>query len=364
MGRQRGLEVGGVRISLVVVSYRSAGVLPACVASFRREAGAAGLEPEVVVVEHSEDETEATAAAAVAGVDRLLVRANRGYAAGINVGVDAATGELLLIANPDVELRPGSLSGILRGLEAGYAVVGPELVWDREGLVRLPVPEDPAPRAELMRAARRRWRGAWRRGLAPAVEATWRLWKAEGAVEVSSLRGPALAFRRTTYDLLGPWDEAYFLYSEETDWLWRARRRGFRLGLAAGAQVWHHWAHSTRELDGREEIEAASRRRFLERNYGLVSRAALGWLERHPGVVGLVDADVVDGPRAVRASGVDLWLLSPFPHLMPCAGWFEGETVPEAVVERTRRGVWYSAGMVREGAGRWRVIGAWRWGRP
>ena len=350
-------------ISLVVVSYRSAGVLAACVASFRREVEASGVRAEVLIVEHSEDEAEARTVEAVTGVDRVLVRPNRGYAAGINTGVGEAAGELILIANPDVEFRPGSLAGVLAGLDAGYAVVGPELVWDLDGTVRLPEPEDPSPRGELARAARRRWPAAWRRGIGPAVERMWRLWRAQGAVEVPSLRGPALAFSRTTYELLGPWDEGYFLYSEETDWLWRARRRGLGLGLAAGAQVWHHWGHSTRELEGREEIEAASRRRFLDGHHPAAARFVLRWLERRTGAVGLVDAEAVEGPRAIRASGVDLWLLSPFPHLMPCAGWFGGDTVAEAVAERTGTGLWYSAGMVREGAGRWRIVGAWRWGR-
>ena len=97
-----------MKVSLVAVAYRSGDVLPGCVATFRREADAARVVAEVVVVEQSEAREEAEAARA-AGADQVLERPNRGYAAGLNAGVAAATGEVLLLANPDVELEPGCL---------------------------------------------------------------------------------------------------------------------------------------------------------------------------------------------------------------------------------------------------------------
>ncbi|MCG6964068.1 MAG: glycosyltransferase, partial [Acidobacteria bacterium] len=261
-----------MRVTLTAVAYRSSEVLPACIASFRREAAAAGVKAEVVVVEHSEDEDEAHAAAELDPA-QLLVCPNRGYAAGINAGVAAATGDVILVANPDVELLEGSLSALLAALDEGFAVVGPRLVWDREGRVSLPIPEDPSPRAEIRRAARRRWPALWRRWLGGWLDELWGMWTAVGTIETVSLRGPALIFRRRDFS---PWDESYFLYYEETEWLWRMRRGGGRLAVAPQARVLHHWGHATRNLEGRQNLEAASRRRFLQRTMGPLSRAVMG----------------------------------------------------------------------------------------
>lgn len=345
-----------MRMSLTAVAYRSSEVLPACVASFRREADAAGVEAEVIVVEHSEDEGEARAAAALEP-ERLLVRPNRGYAAGINAGVAAATGDVILVANPDVELMEASLSELLAALDEGFTVAGPRLVWDREGRVNLPVPEDPSPRAEILRAARRRWPAQWRRGLGRWLEGLWSVWSAVNPVETASLRGPTLAFRRRDFF---PWDESYFLYYEETEWLWRVRRGGGRLAVVPRARVLHHWGHATRHLDGRQELEAASRRRFLRRTMGALPRAVLRTIGGGPGGAGIVATEIGD-PREIRESEAELWLLSPFPHLMPAAGWVGGGAVPPAVVDRTREGRWYAAAAGRAD-GRWRLDGAWCWG--
>lgn len=345
-----------MRVALTVVAYRSSAVLPACLVSFRREAAAAGVEAEVIIVEQSEDQAEAGAAAALEP-EELLVRPNQGYAAGINVGVAAGTGDVILVANPDVELLEGSLSKLLSALEEGFAVVGPRLVWDRKGTVNLPVPEDPAPSSEVRRAARRRWPVLWRKGLGGWLDTIWELWTATGAIETPSLRGPALAFRRQTFT---PWDEGYFLYYEETEWLWQLRRAGRRLGIVPGARVFHHWGHATRHLDGRQELEAASRRRFLRRTMGPLSRAALRAVDSGRRTAG-VTPEEVPGPRAIPEHEADLWLLSPFPHLMPAAGWVGGSCVPQAVVDRTREGRWYAAAADRSGGG-WRLSGAWCWG--
>ena len=164
-----------MKVSLVIVCHYSSQVLPRCVESFRSEAATAGVEAEVVAVEHSEDADELAAVAAT-GAERVLERPNRGYAAGLNAGAAEAGGEVLLLANPDIVFFPGSLSGLLDGITGGFDVVGPQFVWDAEGAVLLPPAEDPSPRAELGRALRRRSLTAWSAGLSRSA------WNGKGVV--------------------------------------------------------------------------------------------------------------------------------------------------------------------------------------
>lgn len=348
-----------MRVSLAAVAYRSSRVLPRCIRSFRREARAAGVESEVVIVDHSEDGVELRALEALP-VDRLLPRPNRGFAAGVNLAVANSTGELVLIANPDIELLEGSLSGLIGGLETGYTVAGPQLVWDREGRIHLPVPEDPSPRAELRRATRRSRPRLWKQDLDDYLDTVWRHWTARDPVEVPNLRGPALLVSREGFFELGPWDEGYFLYYEETEWLYRARRRGARFAVVGGAPVHHAWGDATRHLDRPGELEERSRRRFIRRNYAPWWRLAIQLAEGNDGGAG-VRAERVEGPAAVPACEGELWLLSPWPHLAPVAGWVGGTQRPATVTELTASGRWYLAAARRDPSG-WRIAGAWTWG--
>ena len=333
-------------------------MLAQCVDSFRREAAAAGLEAEVVAVEHSEDGAEFARVEAI-GVDRLLERPNRGYAAGLNSGASEAGGEVLLLANPDIRFFPGSVGALVVGVESGFEVVGPQFVWDDEGQVLLPAAEDAAPRAEFSRAVRRHSPRLWRAGLGRTLDETWRLWTAEETLAVAGLRGALLTVTKETLDRFGPFDEGYFLYYEETEWLWRARRHGARLGLAAGAMVQHRWGHATGQSEGAAEREESSRRRFVDRNYGGLWRRLLrsGGGSNHEPMPVVRLNDEASVPEAEN----DLWLASPFPHLMPALGTARALAMPPAFLDFCRAWGWVVASATRS-EGKWRMTGAWTWG--
>ncbi len=349
-----------MKISLVLVCHRSSGVLGECVQSFRREAAAAGVTAEVVAVEQSEDEHELRAVAETE-VDRVVERANRGYAAGLNAGGMEASGEVLLLGNPDVVFLPGSLGALLATLGQGFDVAGPLFVWDDEQRVLLPPAEDPSPLAELGRSLRRRWRWAWSMGLQGDLERMARFWTAEAPHPVPSLRGALLAMSREALDRFGPFDEGYFLYHEETDWLWRARRADARIGFVPGARVRHRWGHATRHRGDIAEHEERSRARFFRRHYGRVwqwlVRAAAGSSAEPPYPVDLLAKD--EPPPARDA---ELWLASPFPHLIPALGSVDSTGFPRQFLDFCREGRWFLVAAVRSGRGRWATAGAWTWG--
>ena len=348
-----------MKVSLVVVCHHSSRVLAECIESFRREAAEAEIEAEVVAVEQSEDVAEVARVEAV-GVDRMLVRPNRGYAAGLNAGSTEAVGEILFLANPDIRFFSGSVLALVDGIERGFDVVGPQFVWDEDGLVLLPAAEDPAPRAEFGRAIRRRSPRMWAAGLDRTLDETWQIWTAEETVPVAGLRGALLAVTAATFHRYGSFDEGYFLYFEETEWLLRARRRGARFGLVTGAKVQHRWGHATGQGDGAAEREELSRRRFVARNYGglwrWILRAGGGGSREPIPVVRL--SDEADIPEAER----DLWLASPFSHLMPALGSARARALPRAFLEFCRAWRWVVASATRS-EGEWRITGAWTWGR-
>jgi len=335
-----------VKVSLIVVCHRSSGVLPQCVESF-------GVEAEVVAVEQSEDPDEVRRVAD-AVVDVLLERPNRGYAAGLNAGVAEAGGEVLLLANPDIRFFDGSVGALMAAVDEGFDVVGPRFVWDADGMVLLPPAEDPSPSAELGRGLRRRWRWAWSRGLSRCLEETWREWTAEETLAVNSLRGALLAAPRGVLDRFGPFDEG-------TEWLWRARRRGARLGLATGARVQHRWGHATQTRSDAVELEERSRQRFLRRNHGGLWRWALGSGIGRTGRVPITVHHLSES-TAIPEREADLWLASPNPHLLPALGCTHAVGLPREFADFCRMWGWVVAAADRDGS-KWRIADAWTWGR-
>ncbi|HVR99357.1 MAG TPA: glycosyltransferase, partial [Thermoanaerobaculia bacterium] len=248
-------------ISLVLVAYRSSNHLPAAIQSFRDEAARLGRPAEVVVVEQSEDADEEARVRELAP-DSLLVRPNRGYAAGLNAGIAAASGAVLLLANPDVRFLPGSLGALLDALDAGWDVAGPQ--FELAGWL-FPPADVQTPLEELRRWLAGRW--TRQRFLRREVRRWRRVWESAGPVAVETLSGALLAVRRETAARVGPWDEGYFLYFEETDWLRRARRRGLRAAVVPAARIEHAWGHAAEPGRYAARFDQ-SRRRFYARHFG------------------------------------------------------------------------------------------------
>ena len=59
------------------------------------------------------------------------------------------------------------------------------------------------------------------------------------AAEADWLFGPALLVRREAVDAVGLFDEDFFMFSEEVDWMTRFRRAGWKVLFFPGAEVVH-----------------------------------------------------------------------------------------------------------------------------
>jgi GT2 family glycosyltransferase len=208
---------------------------------------------------------------------------NLGFAAGVNRGAETVDGEVLVAANPDVEPLPGCLAALAAALGRGAAAAGPRLWWDRQRRLRLP-PADrhdgtsellarlAAPGGAWARRARRRWRRHARRH-----------WLAGEPLASFALSGALLAIDRGAWRRLGPFDEGYRLYFEETDWLARARRAGLAAVYEPRAEAVHLYNRSAAGEPLAAGWFAASARRFARRHHPAWRVALLTAAERWAG---------------------------------------------------------------------------------
>ena len=87
----------------------------------------------------------------------------------------------------------------------------------------------------------------------------------------------ALAFRRTTWERVGPLAGPYFAYYEDVDWCWRAQLAGLRLRYDPSSTVVHRWsATSGGAADPRVRVLAES-----NRTLSMVRNAPLPVAARH-----------------------------------------------------------------------------------
>ena len=303
--------MSGPAVSWLTVAYHSSALLPAALSSLRREAERSGLTIESVVVDHSESAAEHRRLETL-GIDRLIAGANRGYAAGLNAGASAASGSILLAGNPDVVWRPGSLAALLRGLDR-FEVVGPQF---QLGEFLFPPADEQTLLAEWRRVRAARSERARRAHLSRELARWRRVWNAAGPIEVPALSGALLALRRPLWDRVGPWDEEYFLFFEETEWLRRARRRGARLAVVPDARVLHRWGHAADARDPHTQQRfAESRRRYYRRHYGRLG----SWITAPRPASPPAPAPPLPAAERLGAQPA-LWLASPSPLGLPAAG--------------------------------------------
>lgn len=167
-------------------------------------------------------------------VKLLHSRANSGFSAGHNQGIAAYPAQFHLILNSDALLRPGCLGALLRAarMDSGAGLVTPRL----EGQDSRPQVSHFrffTPLSELIRGAAT---GPITRLLhrhdVPIADAT-------AADQIFWASFACILLRREMIEDLGPLDEGYFLYFEDSAYCWHARRAGWRIAHAADARVVH-----------------------------------------------------------------------------------------------------------------------------
>jgi GT2 family glycosyltransferase len=236
------------RIAVAIVNYNSAELviegLPGLVEQLRR--CAAGV---AIVVDNASPEGDGARLEAFLrdfpGRDAVrLIRSpvNGGFAAGNNIAF-AALGDLpwradaVMLLNPDAALEPGALAALAAVMAAQprAGVVGAALEND-DGTVRPAAFRFPDPMREFARDC----------GIAPLQ----RLFPSAAATgpepcRVDWVTGAAMLVRRELIEAIGPMDEGFFLYFEETDFMHRARRAGWEVWHAPQARVRHRAGSST-----------------------------------------------------------------------------------------------------------------------
>jgi GT2 family glycosyltransferase len=161
-------------------------------------------------------------------VELIVNKTNLGFAGGNNVGIKKAMddgAEFLLLLNNDTTVYPDFLGGLVNVAESdeSIGIVGPkiclysdpETVWSAGGMINM-------------------FSGNIKNLGEGLPQASF-----HGVSEVDYVSGCALMIRSDVVRHIGPMDERFFLYFEETDWNVRAHSAGYRSVVNNDVRILH-----------------------------------------------------------------------------------------------------------------------------
>lgn len=226
------------KVSVVVLTYNNLELTKACLDSLLTQSQYPNLEI-IVVDNHSSDQTPAYLTAWAKGhPDRIVILNpdNKGFAAGNNLGLAAASGDYLVVLNNDTVVTAGWIKGLIRHLQDNkeIGIIGPitnnigNEAKVSTGYDRL---EDmPAEAAQMTRARMGEW------------------------FEINTLAFFCVMFPRSTYEQIGGLCEEYGLgFFEDDDYCRRVQRRGMRAACAEDVFVHHHLSASFDALGAKKK---------------------------------------------------------------------------------------------------------------
>lgn len=230
------------QVSAVIVSYFTGPVLSRAIAGLATQ----DLVTEIILIDNGNFPGDV--AHATDGVETpikvIAGHGNIGFAAGCNLGVGAASGEYILIINPDAVMPPAGVARLFA--DASY-LTRPWLVG-----------------AKLVGSDGVEQQGARRRVLTPwsaFVEAT-KLYKLapghpsfqrfnqhtepcpERMTEMPTVSGAVMFLPRADYDAVGGMDERYFLHVEDIDFCLRFAKADGKVYFNPQVAVLHYTSSS------------------------------------------------------------------------------------------------------------------------
>jgi N-acetylglucosaminyl-diphospho-decaprenol L-rhamnosyltransferase len=233
-----GTPLAKPKVSVVMVVYRTGRALTDSIRYVLSEP----LVDEFVIVDNGSAPSDAEMLRALGLTEpRVMLmqgHGNVGFARGANKGAAISRGEFIIFLNPDANLQPGCISALV---SAFRGQIVPTVVG-----------------ARVMNLDGSEQRGGRRGEVTPVTTllsfghltrrfahlARWEIHREHeplprAPVAMPTISGACFALRRPDFDVLGGFDEGYFLHVEDIDLCWRARQAGGQVIFQPKAEVVH-----------------------------------------------------------------------------------------------------------------------------
>lgn len=260
-------------LSIVIVNWNTKDLLRDCLQSVWRSLE--GITAEVIVVDNASADGSVEMVREKFPATQLIANEeNRGFAAANNQGFVLARGRHVLLLNSDTVVH-GEV--FLRSVE--YLDDNPDVgmmgcrVLNGDGSTQLTCSQFPTFTNLLLQTV-----GANRLGGRFFSRYQMLDWDRDDEREVEVISGCYLMVRAEVIKEIGPLDEAFFCYGEETDWCRRCSDAGWRLMFSPVGEITHFGSGSTRNVNHVRDLMLSEGTVRLHRKHGGPAEAAAVWL--------------------------------------------------------------------------------------
>jgi GT2 family glycosyltransferase len=212
----------------VVVNWNSREDTKACVASLFMAGVSQG---RVIIVDNGSSDNSAKSFLLEFGraIELIQNTQNRGFAAAVNQGIERALQKgaaWVFLVNNDTLVAPDIVQELDRTANAAtsYHILSPLILFDDET-------------NRIWSAGDRQIPGTF---ITVGIQAGQiNRDKLPSLMPVDFVTGCGMLIARSVFERIGLFDPAFFMYAEDADYCWRARRAGIQIACATRARMWH-----------------------------------------------------------------------------------------------------------------------------
>lgn len=261
-------------LSIVIISYNTREMTRECLASVVNHSGE--FRVQIIVVDNnSQDGSVDMIKAEFPEVELITNSDNRGFAAANNQAFALCKGGYILLLNSDTIVLDNVLSASVEYLQCHPHIGG-------MGCRVLNTDRSTQPTCSGYPTL---WRllgmtlGTDRISCISGIDSyLMRHWARDDEREVEVISGCYLMIRREVLREVGPLDECFFFFGEETDWCRRIREAGWRLVFAPVGTIVHHGGGSVKKLNHHRDVMLTAATVRLHRKHGGRWAALLAYL--------------------------------------------------------------------------------------
>ncbi len=232
-------------IDVVIVNWNAGIVLRGCVDSILKYG--CDLLGRIIVVDNGSTDGSDASLLDMPNVTLIRVGENLGFGKACNLGAQQAKSEYVLFINPDAALYEATIPTVFKYMQdpanAEVGICGVQLIDEAGGIARS------CARFPSLAGVIAHGTGLTR--FIPNFGHAMAEWDHSKTRKVDQVIGAFFLVRRSVFETLGGFDERFFVYFEEVDFSYRARRAGWASVYLAEAQAFHAGGGTSNQVKAR-----------------------------------------------------------------------------------------------------------------
>ncbi|NPV00504.1 MAG: glycosyltransferase family 2 protein [Brevinematales bacterium] len=257
-----------IDVSVIFVNYNTEKLLQNCIQSIREKTK--GLNYELIVVDNASSETSVNFIREnIKNITLIASKENRGFGAGNNLGIPHAGGKYLFFLNCDTILLNNAIKQFYDFMEEHEAehigCIGTYL-FDKDLKVTNSYGGFHRLFQEIFNRIKKMTRKILRRKKSTPASTTPGETK-----EVEVIVGADMFVPKNAISECGPFDESFFLYSEENDLQYRMKKKNWKRMIITGPKIIHLEGGSPQNSFRKWNISTVSKIKYFRKHAFILS---------------------------------------------------------------------------------------------